>query len=335
MSSTAMPLSAAERLDLTGLDTRPLRVAHSPLPSVLSLIAEALGRHNGAPESWRRTVRSTLSRRDLLAVLPVFGRDHVLLPDCLTPIPAVGVASPADIVDEIAATDPEVLLAQAAAEYGEEPPPAWSRVEDRPDRWLEEWATTLGRVMDAVGDVWSAAQPLLDRETERIGMAAMLGASRDVLATLHSCGTVQGDELVMDRGGVEPLRWTVGTDGLVLVPMLGGDRALVSWHRGAAMTHLAYPVAGQQRLLDAPEGGDDALERLLGARRALILRMLDEPRTAGAIAEALGAVPSAATHHVTALESAGLVARQRRGQHVQVHRTARGTGLLALYERAG
>ncbi len=335
MSSTALPLSAAERLDLSGLDTRPLRVAHSPLPSVLSLIAEALGRHNGAPDSWRRTVRSTLSRRDLLAVLPVFGRDHVLLPDCLTPIPAVGVASQADIVDEIAATDPNVLLSQAAEEYGDEPPPAWSRVEDRPERWLEEWATTMGRVMDAVGDVWSSAQPLLDRETERIGMAAMLGASRDVLATLHSCGVVEGDELVMERGGIEPLRWTVEEDGLVLVPMLGGDRALVSWHRGDAMTHLAYPVAGQQRLLEEPDVTDDALVRLLGARRALILRMLDQPRTAGAIAEALGAVPSAATHHVAALESAGLVSRQRRGQHVQVQRTARGTGLLALYERAG
>jgi DNA-binding transcriptional ArsR family regulator len=336
MSSTALPLSAAEKLDLTGLDTRPLRVAHSPLPGVLSLIAEALGRHNGAPERWRRTVRSTLSRRDLLAVLPVFGRDHVLLPDCLTPIPAVGAASPTDIVDEIAATDPDVLLTQAAAEYGQEPPPAWNRVEDRPERWLEEWATTLGRVMDAVGDVWSAAQPLLDRETERIGMAAMLGAPREVLATLHASSRVEGDELVMDRGGTEPLRWSVDDEGLVLVPMLGGDRALVSWHRGDAMTHLAYPVAGQQRLLDEGEAGeDDALQRLLGARRAMILRLLDRPRTAGAIAEALGAVPSAATHHVAALESAGLVARERRGQHVQVRRTARGTGLLALYERAG
>src|SRR5215207_4550923 len=147
--STAPPRIAAERLDLTGLDARPLRIAHSPLPTVLSLIAEALGRHNGAPDSWRRAVRATLSRRDLLTVLPVFGRDHVLLPDCLTPIPAVGVASPANIVDEIAATDPGVLLSQAAAEYGNEPPPAWSRVEARPERWLEEWATTIGRVMDA------------------------------------------------------------------------------------------------------------------------------------------------------------------------------------------
>lgn len=334
MSSPALPLSAVERLDLSGLETRPLRVAHSPLPSVLSLIAEALGRTNGAPDSWRRTVRSALSHRDLLTVLPVFGRDHVLLPDCLTPIPAGGVASPADIVDQIAATDPDVLLAQAAAEYGEEPPPAWSRIEERPEPWLEEWATTIGRVMDALGDVWSTAQPLLDRETERIGVAAMLGASREVLATLHSCGKVEGGELVLDRGGTEPLRWTVEDDGLVLVPMLGGNRALVSWHRGDAMTHLAYPVAGQQRLLDEPDAGDDALESLLGARRALILRMLDRPRTAGAIAEALGAVPSAATHHVAALEAAGLVARERRGQHVQVHRTARGTALLALYERA-
>jgi DNA-binding MarR family transcriptional regulator len=42
-------------------------------------------------------------------------------------------------------------------------------------------------------------------------------------------------------------------------------------------------------------------------------------------------VPSAATHHVTALEAAGLVTRERSGRHVLVRRTARGDALLELY----
>ena len=45
-------------------------------------------------------------------------------------------------------------------------------------------------------------------------------------------------------------------------------------------------------------------------------------------------MPSAATHHVSALEAAGLVRRERRGRHVVVRRTARGEALLALYEVA-
>jgi DNA-binding MarR family transcriptional regulator len=52
----------------------------------------------------------------------------------------------------------------------------------------------------------------------------------------------------------------------------------------------------------------------------------------GRLAEALGSVPSAATHHVHALEKAGLVLRERHGRHVLVRLTDRGQSLLALYE---
>jgi DNA-binding transcriptional ArsR family regulator len=82
----------------------------------------------------------------------------------------------------------------------------------------------------------------------------------------------------------------------------------------------------------SPEGGPPpALEALLGRPRATIVCMLDRPLTAGELAERLGQVPSGITHHLTVLESAGLVARQRDGQSVLVRRTARGAGLLALY----
>ena len=56
------------------------------------------------------------------------------------------------------------------------------------------------------------------------------------------------------------------------------------------------------------------------------------PRGIGTLAQLLLAVPSAATHHVGALEAAGLVVREREGRRVTVHRTARGSRLVALYE---
>ena len=76
------------------------------------------------------------------------------------------------------------------------------------------------------------------------------------------------------------------------------------------------------------------LEALIGPQRALVLRELETPRSVGALAEALIAVPSAATHHVGALEAAGLVIREREGRRVIVHRTARGGRLVALYDQA-
>jgi DNA-binding MarR family transcriptional regulator len=75
----------------------------------------------------------------------------------------------------------------------------------------------------------------------------------------------------------------------------------------------------------------DALAALLGWQRARILKRLDVAQRPGQIAEALRMVPAGATHHLSRLEAAGLVIRKRRGRHVAVERTARGTALLELY----
>ena len=74
------------------------------------------------------------------------------------------------------------------------------------------------------------------------------------------------------------------------------------------------------------------LEALIGPQRARILRELERPQSVGVLAKALIAVPSAATHHVSALEAAGLIVRERHGRRVIVHRTPRGSHLVALYE---
>ena len=207
-----------------------------------------------------------------------------------------------------------------------------SQVEARPERWLQAYARAIGSAGLAIEPVWRAARSLLERETERVGTAAVLGASRELLGMLHAHGRLAGDRLVLERGGTEPARWVLPGEGLVLVPMLAGRGALVSRHRGNEVTHLAYPVPGIDRLLDAPRSSRDALEGLLGPPRATILRMLDGRMIAGDLARSLAVVPSAVTHHLAALEGAGLILRERTGRHVMVSRTARGSALLALYE---
>lgn len=325
--------SHAEVIDLEDLAIRPLRVASSVLPSVLSLLAETLGqRPRRAPDPWTRAVRSALSPRDVDVLLPVFEAAAVVLPGCIAPIPSSGGAPLRETVERIAAVDPDALLAEAASEYGGALPPAWHQVEARPERWLQAYARAIGSAGLAIEPVWRAARSLLERETERVGTAAVLGASRELLGMLHAHGRLAGDRLVLERGGTEPARWVLPGEGLVLVPMLAGRGALVSRHRGDEVTHLAYPVPGIDRLLDAPRSSRDALEGLLGPPRATILRMLDGRMIAGDLARRLAVVPSAVTHHLAALEGAGLILRERTGRHVMVSRTARGSALLALYE---
>jgi DNA-binding MarR family transcriptional regulator len=81
----------------------------------------------------------------------------------------------------------------------------------------------------------------------------------------------------------------------------------------------------------ADEDSEPSLEALLGIPRTLLLRRLDDPATPGDLAEALHAVPSAASYHIAALERAGLARRERSGRRVLVWRTKRGTALLGLY----
>jgi DNA-binding MarR family transcriptional regulator len=54
------------------------------------------------------------------------------------------------------------------------------------------------------------------------------------------------------------------------------------------------------------------------------------PRSMGEVAQALRCTASNATHHVSALEQAGLVARRRHGKTVLVMLTPRGVALVSL-----
>jgi DNA-binding transcriptional ArsR family regulator len=94
---------------------------------------------------------------------------------------------------------------------------------------------------------------------------------------------------------------------------------------------IRYPVPEGWRGFDPDAAPPTSLAALVGAQRALILTHLERPATSGELARLLHGVPSVASHHVRALERAGLVTRVREGRSVTVRRTARGTDLVALY----
>ena len=96
---------------------------------------------------------------------------------------------------------------------------------------------------------------------------------------------------------------------------------------GEDLVSVSYPLAPRR-----DESPPASLEALLAPGRAMILRALDRPASAGRLAERHGFSPSGITHHLVALERAGLIERERDGRRVVVQRTLRGTRLLALYE---
>jgi DNA-binding transcriptional ArsR family regulator len=326
---TALP--GIEYIEAEDVRRSPFRVSVTPLPSLHAAVREAAGgKASGMPLAWSESIRRHLRTQDYTTLAPLATPGATLIPD-----PLVGLADPPgeslkDGIERMMATPDDLLLGEIGECLAATRNEAWREAQRDPSRWLRRYVASLLRAWKGFGPIWRQARPALGREVERIGMSAALDAQLELL-----------DGLLVD-GGVQDGRWYCPCEfyegrvrfpekGVVLMPLLAGERRQVLVVQDDVMAVICYPVRPLRGVAgrDLPEA---ALETLLGAPRAAILRALGCPISIGRLAEALRSVPSAATHHVGALEAAGLVTRDRSGRHVLVRRTERGEALLALYE---
>jgi DNA-binding transcriptional ArsR family regulator len=323
MSAAAGRIATAELTRVIGRD-RPLTVEFSEYVSATALLMEELGGTPlGAPRGWRKSVTSALDARDVAVLRPFVDSRPCDLPSCMCILPhrtTTGTASLDDDLERIVAIPPDRFATQLPSNG------VWGEVVRNPARWLHGFARAVRRACKGMREPWTRAAGVFDREAERLGVAAVHGTERELIAARFAAP-------MWKLEGPAPVGAELGPR-LGMVPMLGGSDAAHAWIVEGELTHIAYPLSDIWRLLDGAAPPPAALEGLLGSQRALILRRLDRPITAGKIAEALFAVPSAASHHIAILERAGLVARQREGRRVLVRRTPRGTELLALYDQS-
>jgi len=324
-------VAATEYIEGEEVRRRPFRAAVTPLPSLQGALVDAVGPgRNGTPVAWRRAIRARLRPSDHEILAPFVTPGKTLIPD-----PLLGLADPPGesfkgAIERMFETPEHELLAEAelcrtAAGNG-----AWSELERDPRRWLRGYVGALLRAWKGFGPVWRQAQAALDREVERIGLATALDAQLELLDGLLAAGWVDEGRWAI-RCNYSPGPRTLPETGLVLMPLVAGRNGSIVDVAGSTMRRVGYPVPSMAGL-GADEAPAPGLEDLLGAPRAQILRALDCPISIGRLAEALRAVPSAATHHVGALEAAGLVRRDRCGRQVLVDLTPRGRALLALYQ---
>jgi Helix-turn-helix domain len=317
--------------DLATLTDQQVRMSLAPLATVTSLLMEALGNERGSPRAWHEPVRSALDPADQALFGPLLGTKAAFIPDCLVPRPESFAPTFSEELERVASTSADELLEDLVADGLLDT--AGSPIARAPRKWLGAYTTCLERAWTGIRPLWDRARPLMESEVDRVGGALARGAF-DVLFNQLS-----------PRVRVKNARWHLQhreapatiAPGMVLTPLVGGSKALfiVGWDD--AVHELAYPLPGARRLgdvrADAANGENgDALKALLGAPRADLLRRLDRSVTAGSLAEAMLYVPSAISHHLLALERAGLVQRERSGRHVLVHRTVRGTALVNLYD---
>jgi DNA-binding transcriptional ArsR family regulator len=322
-----------EYVEACDVRSSPFRVAITPIPSLSKVVFGAAGAADaGQPDDWSRAVRNHLRSSDYETLAPLTRPGPMLIPDAL-----LGLASPpgesfADGIERMLATPIDPLaneICEYNAYFGDA---TWERAAREPDVWLRRYVLALLRAWKAFRPVWEQAQAVIERETERIAIASVRDAQLELLDGLLTKAAVVDERWCVECSFHEG-RLRFPDDGFVLMPMLTADRQAILTRNEDILGSVCYSIG--TTLSPTPGAAvQPELEGLLGLPRAQILRSAGRSMSIGDLAQAMRTVPSAATHHVRALEGAGLVERERRGRQVIVRRTARGDALLELYARS-
>ncbi|WP_203580044.1 ArsR/SmtB family transcription factor [Microbacterium hibisci] len=279
---------------------------------------------------WMRATRGAIARADF-EVLALLIREDGYFPDFLTTTPTWELTPEAeaerlrDIDDARFEVDMTKVLVRSEGSRRD----AVQRMLDHPDRaramiadaWLSVWQT-------GVAPVWSQLERLLradiavrSRRIAESGIGAMI-------QTLH-------DRVEWSDGAVRVTMriWSEVVDcrgsGLVLVPSVMGSTGCFVLTEPPAQPTLFYPAQGVTATW-ARDSADvmTALAALLGPARARILLEAHEPRTTSQVAGDTGIAVSTASHHLTVLADAGLLASTRQGARVLHRRTPLGEAMV-------
>jgi DNA-binding transcriptional ArsR family regulator len=305
------------------------RFCISPLGEVLQAVhAVACPVRDSSHFAWLRQKRAVLQalqrEHDLSLLLEVLRQDD-RVPRFLTPPPST---SPAEIDGELARirqTDPREARAEIERAL------VGRRVDRRMVLALRSPGAP-GRLADALAAAWElllepswpTLRELLERDIAYRARRLAEGGLAELFEDLAPVVALCGHELrVRQRSSA-----TVELDerGLLLCPS-----AFVAPRVATTLEPpvLVYPARGTAALLGAARGESaDALSRLIGATRAEILTLLEEPSTTTTLAHRLRRSPGNIGDHLAVLRKAGLVARSRAGRRVLYSRTALGHAAL-------
>ncbi|MBE2320625.1 winged helix-turn-helix transcriptional regulator [Solirubrobacter sp. CPCC 204708] len=326
-----------QRVRLIDLDGAKLEPILSPMPTVVEAVRDLVGaRRPAVLSAWqRRLLRRTMPRRTLSA-LTAFRPTSMASDGAPNPLLAAAPrASMREELERLAVTAPDELgLAIEHAAQAGRPTGPWMHLHRDPAGWLQDYLAGLRLIWSEVRPLWANAHDRLAREVEQLEAISGRGAGGQLAAVRALPGRIERGALVLPSHTEQSGRLTV-SNSVQLVPLFA-DAPAGSWgdDYGQRLLSLRYALP-PSRAPEAPERlAPDSLEALLGSARAAVLVALADARSPGALAERLFLTPSGVSHHLAALESAGLVTRMRQGRHVAIRRTARAVALLALYDRA-
>jgi DNA-binding transcriptional ArsR family regulator len=279
-------------------------------------------------ESWHAAMAGEAARlhlAPLFAVNPLRGS----VPDFLTPPPHQPAPRFQDQLAQIRATPPEQVTEDLRRCRGTLRGNAQGAV----DKMLADPAAArdllAGQVQAAwerlVAPFWPSIQAVLDADVAHRSRQLTDRGLRPMLEGIDARITWDDGTVVVSDGA--DILVELRGRGLLLMP------SAYVWPAVAAVVDepwqptIVYPARGIANLWQQAAPPPDALARLLGRTRALLLARLDRPASTATLAARHGLSPSGTSKHLTAMRDAGLVAGTRHGHEIRYARTRLGTEL--------
>lgn len=279
---------------------------------------------------WLRSARTRLPREAFRLLAAVIGDDGYL-PDFLTATAAWDLTPDAelDALRRAPLAGMQVDFGKMVARSTGTRQQALREMQERPRR-----ARSL--IADAWSEVWDAVLAPSWPQLERILRADIAVRARTIASA--GIGAMAGDLHPWVSWGAGAVRVQLRRhseqvdcrgSGLVLVPSVMSSWGCMVLTERPAQPTLFYPARGVTA--DWARGASeiaDALGALLGPARAGILLSADSARTTSRVAEDAGIAASTASHHLTVLRDAGLIASERDGARMLHQRTPLGEAMI-------
>jgi len=319
------------RLEFGAADLAGVRFAHSPMVEIVTSAAALTkpGLH-GLYAGWRAQVRPRVAAARLETFLAVVAGPGNWIPDFLTPVPVEARPLLRDELARILETPVDQVVPDVFRSWaGHEPPPAVTRFADDPRGGLAQLAHEIRRYFEiAIRPWWPRLRAAAEGEIAHRAHTATTRGARTLLSGLHPHLAWDGEAVTIGHPGEMVDDYTLAGQPLTLIPSsFTGERVytLAEVPVGRAMF---YPPRGYGALWDSPRREPAAvLSALLGPTRAAVLTLLAAPHSTGEVAAALGLAAATASHHLTTLRDAGLIAGARDGRRLRYLRTSLGEQL--------
>jgi hypothetical protein len=279
---------------------------------------------------WLRAVRDRLPRESFALLAQVIGADGYM-PDFLTAAPRWDL-TPDDELDALRSAS----LAGMRVDLGKMVLRSSGTRRESLREMQRAPARARGRIADAWSEVWDVALAPVWPQLERLLRADVAVRSR----------TIATDGIARMADGLHPaVSWGEGAvrvelrkhservdcrgSGLVLVPSVMASWGCMVLTEPPAQPTLFYPARGvtagwARSTADVAA----ALGALVGPARAAILLDASTARTTSQVARESGIAASTASHHLTVLRDAGLIASERDGARMLHLRTPLGEAMV-------